>query len=233
MKQRLYQKEWMDLGPAYYSSEEYADCLHQLDKIGRYLGGDLATFQAFNQLKAIPQSILDVGCGGGFLTMRLAKKYPQATILGVDISNEAIAFAKAKLGEVNPPLANVQFVHSNGFDCLAEHFDVITSSLVCHHFSDEELIEFMQKAYHSARQAIIINDLHRHSLAILGYKLITLFFFRNRMIRHDGLISIQRGFLRKEWNTYLSLAKIPLKHCSIQWRAAFRWILSIDASKKG
>ena len=38
--------------------------------------------------------ILDVGCGMGFTTHELGKFYQNATILGVDISHDAIAFAK-------------------------------------------------------------------------------------------------------------------------------------------
>lgn len=43
-----------------------------------------------------PQSILDAGCGMGFTTAALSKQYPKSTVLGVDISNDAVAFACEK-----------------------------------------------------------------------------------------------------------------------------------------
>ena len=38
-------------------------------------------------------SILDAGCGMGFTTQAIAEQYPMANVLGVDISQDAIAFA--------------------------------------------------------------------------------------------------------------------------------------------
>lgn len=41
-----------------------------------------------------PSSILDVGCGLGIATGAMAKYFPNAKIMGVDISEDAIAYAK-------------------------------------------------------------------------------------------------------------------------------------------
>ena len=68
---RSQEPELIDLG--HYNEKEYEECLYQLDRIGRFLGGDKATFKAFDHLFAPPSSILDVGCGGGLFTMRLAQ----------------------------------------------------------------------------------------------------------------------------------------------------------------
>jgi 2-polyprenyl-3-methyl-5-hydroxy-6-metoxy-1,4-benzoquinol methylase len=40
-----------------------------------------------------PISILDVGCGMGFTTQVIAEQYPNANVLGVDLSQDAIKFA--------------------------------------------------------------------------------------------------------------------------------------------
>ena len=42
---------------------------------------------------ARPTSILDAGCGMGFTTQAIGEQYPNANVLGVDISQDAIAFA--------------------------------------------------------------------------------------------------------------------------------------------
>lgn len=42
-----------------------------------------------------PRSILDAGCGAGFTTKALAATYPDATVLGVDLAEDAIAYAIA------------------------------------------------------------------------------------------------------------------------------------------
>src|SRR3546814_1746881 len=41
-----------------------------------------------------PVRILDLGCGTGEITRRLAKRYPQATLLGIDILDSNLARAR-------------------------------------------------------------------------------------------------------------------------------------------
>lgn len=218
MTTRSEAKEWMDLGC--YSEKQYRQSLNQLDRIGRYLGGDKATLWAFDQLKRPPGSILDVGCGGGLFTKRLALKYPDAKVVGIDISKEAIGIAKQN------KLPNLEF--QVGELSAFKNFDVVTSTLVCHHLSDKELIEFLKKGHQIAKQGIIINDLHRHPLAKVGYLLSAPLMLLNRMVIHDGLISIDRSFLREEWIRYCKSAKIPLNQVSIDWKWAFRWIVRVS-----
>jgi 2-polyprenyl-3-methyl-5-hydroxy-6-metoxy-1,4-benzoquinol methylase len=227
---RSYQPEWIDLGPAYYSLDEYQDCLYQLDRIGRLLGGDRATWSAFKRLPFSPQSIIDVGCGGGFFTLKLGKRYPQAQIIGTDLSTEAIAFAKN-----HPRLPNVKFIIPScpELDFPPKSVDIVTSTLVCHHLTDEQLIDFLKRACRVAKKAVIFNDLHRHFLATASFGMITPFVFRNRLIFHDGLLSIQRAFTKKDWMTLLQAAEIPSSCYSVTWHWAFRWIVSIDTTHLG
>lgn len=229
---RSQQPELMDLGPAHYSTEEYRECLCQLDRIGRFLGGDRATLNAFKSLKSPPGTILDVGCGGGLFTLRLAKYFPNAMITGLDISSEAISFAKESLSQANPPMRNVQFILSETpeLNNPPNQFDVITSTLVCHHLSDEELISFLKKTCQIAKQAVIINDLHRHPLATFGFAALAPLFFRNRLICHDGLLSIRKAFAYQDWMNYLDAAGIDRNRCRVTWHWAFRWIVFIDTS---
>ncbi len=228
---RSYQPELIDLGPDFYTAEEYDRCLHQLARIGRFLGGDRASQQTFAKLKKVA-SILDVGCGGGHFTIQLAKQFPSAQVVGIDISSPAVKFAKKRLREAR--VKNVEFVvpKSVKLNYPPNSFDVVTATLVCHHMNDEDLVEFLKKSYQIAKEKIIINDLHRHWLAYSGFALISKPFFPNRLISQDGLLSIQRGFKKKEWVSYLKAANIPLSCCSIKWHWAFRWIVTIDTSKK-
>lgn len=230
MNKRSQQLELMDLGQ--YTPEEYHDCLFQLDRVGRLLGGDRATYWAFNQLKRSPTSILDVGCGGGLFTIKLAKRYPQAQVIGLDISQEAIQMANNQLATLTPPLSNVQFLTSLSprLHYLKKSVDVITSTLVCHHMTDDALILFLKDSYAIAKQAIILNDLHRHLMAMIGFTALTPL-FHNRLISHDGLLSIKRAFKRSDWVFYLKEAGIPLERCSITWHWAFRWIVFIDTEQ--
>lgn len=229
MGKRSYQPELIDLGPSHYTQEEYHHFLIQLDRIGRYLGGDQATLQAFAKLKKEPDSILDVGCGGGLFTLRLARKYPRAKVIGIDIAKDAIAMAQQHLQQQTPVLKNVEFhvPPTASLDYAPNSIDVLTTTLVCHHLSDEELAVFLKQADKISRQAVIINDLHRHPLAQGAFALAAPLFFRNRLIWHDGMLSIRRAFTRQDWIQLLKAAAIDLDRCSITWHWAFRWIVKI------
>lgn len=229
--QRSHNKEWMDLG--YYSTEEYEDCLLKLEGIGRILGGNKATLHAFHKLNKDPQSILDVGCGGGASTFILAQQYPKAKVVGIDTAPEAIHYAQKQLREKYTHMDNVEFFipPSPRLQYPPQSFDVITATLVCHHLTNDEIIQFLKDASLIARQAIIINDLHRHILATAAYKIVAPILFPNHMVVHDGLLSIKRAFHRNDWISYFQSADIPIHKTSLSWHWAFRWIAMIDTDQ--
>ena len=73
--------------------------------------------------------VLDVGCGRGRILSRLAELYPRSTFLGMDLSREAIEFARAAASAKR--LTNLEFamVDLSDFDQRAESesFDFITT----------------------------------------------------------------------------------------------------------
>jgi 2-polyprenyl-3-methyl-5-hydroxy-6-metoxy-1,4-benzoquinol methylase len=231
MSKRSQTPEWIDLDPPCYTQEEYVDCLIQLERIGRFLGGDRATFWAFNQLKSPPASILDVGCGGGQLAIKLAKRYPAASVKGIDLSAEAIAYAHLQLKKESGLSVEFCVPSTAELNELPKSFDVVTSTLVCHHLSDEQIIEFIKKSVKVAKEAVIINDLHRHLFASYSFFALAPICFPNRLIFHDGLLSIKRAFIRNEWIDYMQASGIPQHAWSLSWHPFFRWILIIYPSR--
>ncbi len=225
MKKRSYEKELIDLGSDFYTKDEYDDCLKQLGRVGKLLLGNRAALHAFDQLKKAPKSILDVGCGGGSFTRLLALKYPKAAVTGIDFSPSAICYANNQLA--NKPIKNLKFEVPSTLELEKppKSVEVITTTLVCHHMNDEQLIDFLKRAKLIAVKSIIINDLHRHPLAYLSYLVIAPFAFRNRLITHDGLLSIRRSFIKKEWINYLE--KAGIENYTIKWKFPFRWIITI------
>ncbi len=230
---RSYQQELLDYGPSHYQVDEYHRCLEQLNKIGIWLGGNSASSKALNTLKTPPESILDVGCGGGFFTLRMAQQFPHAKVVGIDVNPLAIEFANKQLAKMDKPPPNVSFTlktHPELIE-LPKSYDVIIATLVCHHLPDDILIDFLRRASIVARQKIIINDLQRHVAAYTLFKLISPLCFRNRLVRHDGPLSIKRAFTKKEWLHYLAHAGISPECFDIKWRWAFRWLVEIDCTK--
>lgn len=217
--------EILDLGPNHYTLDEYNDCMVKLDLIGKWLGGDQATISALKRMDPPPQSILDVGCGGGLSTIRLGLQFPQAQILGIDLNPLAIAFAKTRLA---PPNVSFEARAQGELREPSKSYDAVISTLVCHHLTDKDLIEFISKSCLVAKRKVIINDLHRHPLALFLFKCISPLFFRNRLVLNDGPLSIRRAFKRDELADYLKNAGLKPSQSSIRWQWAFRWLVEIN-----
>lgn len=53
-------------------------------------------------------SIIDIGVGPGYSLIKIAEKFPEAKVIGVDPSLEMIQFARLKIGKINNP--NVKLI---------------------------------------------------------------------------------------------------------------------------
>lgn len=224
LAQRSNEKELIDLGPNYYSHQEYQQCMQKMFRVNQLLGIFHSTVRL---LKKFPKanSLLDIGCGNGLFLLNLSKYFPTMKLQGSDICAEAIHLAQQSLkmwAQENPHIfVSFKLQEQKEISLPENSVDIILATLVCHHLDHEELIEFLRKIFFSARTMVLIHDLHRHFLAYWIYRLISPILFRNRLLTHDGLISIKRGFTRKEWEHLLK--KTGIKNYQISWGFPFRW----------
>ena len=209
MKERSTQKEIMDLGPSHYTQTEYEGTLKKLFLVGKYIGIHRDTIRVLDACK--PKTVLDVGCGDGAFLSLVAKRFPESSCLGIDISSQAIKQATRYKG------ANIDFACT---DKLASA-DVIMANLVCHHMADVELKQFLQQAYEQAHRLVLINDLQRHRIAKALFSMLSGPLFSNRLISNDGKVSIERSFWRSELEAHLK--KLCPNSYTISWRFPFRW----------
>jgi len=92
-------------------------------------------------IKNIPKnssSILDLACGTGILTKRIFEKFPNANIMGVDITSSYLEIAKQRLSSY--PNVSFQRLDAEKLN-LNEKFDCITSSYIPKYCDAETLIE--------------------------------------------------------------------------------------------
>lgn len=229
LTKRSKEKELIDLGHDFYSQEEYEQCLRILFKVNKLFG---SFKQVIKLLKLFPKdaTLVDIGCGGGLFLLHLNQYYPEMRMLGLDTSAEAIRLAQNELEQwqkrKRSASNNIEFQlqHQAELTLKQDSVDILLSTLVCHHLDDEELIEFLTKASNATRKAVIINDIHRHSIAYCFYKLLSPL-FGNRLITQDGLTSIQKGFTRVELERLLQRAN--LHNYQIKWHFPFRWSILI------
>ena len=66
----------------------------------------------FESLSLKPgNTVLDVGCGTGYLLRRIGRAYPEVSGIGIDLSPKMIEAARKKAAEEN--LTNLMFVHAD------------------------------------------------------------------------------------------------------------------------
>lgn len=74
------------------------------------------------------ESILDVGCGNGFSTLRIAKKFPDAIVTGVDFSDAMITEAKKRVAPNTEFYEGDVLSLSRNKDIVGQKYDVVLSS---------------------------------------------------------------------------------------------------------
>jgi release factor glutamine methyltransferase len=79
-------------------------------------------------LQIADSKIVDVGTGNGVIALTLAKRFPEGQILGIDISDDALALARENA--VRLDLGDrVQFLKSNLLEHVDGAFDLIVANL--------------------------------------------------------------------------------------------------------
>jgi tRNA (cmo5U34)-methyltransferase len=101
---------------------------------------DEMTNRLVDYLPAEPVRVLELGCGTGNLSMRLAATRPNASLTLVDGSREMTALTRSRLDQAKlGGIARHEFITAT-FESLAlpaRSFDLVVSSISLHHVSDK------------------------------------------------------------------------------------------------
>jgi len=202
--------------------------MDELEVINKLLGGYSVFFNGLKKLRLKQgMTISDWGCGGGDSLRLLAKwnrrKQLGLKFIGIDATASAIEYARDKASsypEISFLLANVL-----SESLKPNQFDIVISSLFTHHFENGKWIELIKKMLECSKQAVIVNDLHRHWFAYHSIGILTRLFSKSKMVKHDSKLSVLKGFKRHEIKRMLEEAGI--NNYDLKWMWAFRWQLII------
>ena len=217
----------------FLEGKELQEALDKIASINRLLGGNKLTLHGLKILlrKSDPAktiTIADIGCGNGDM-LRMLAKYGQKNnlnlkLIGIDANAFTIKYAK----ELSTEYSNIDYLCVDIFskDFNAIQYDIVLCTLTLHHFDNDQILNIMTTFNNNANIGIVINDLHRSKLAYRLFEKLCAGFKLNKMSREDGLISILRGFKKKELENFSK--KLDLKNYTINWKWAFRyqWIIA-------
>jgi len=148
-------------------------------------------------------SLLDVGTGLGDIPRRaiiMARGRGVALrAMGADLAE---SLARRAAGPDLPVLCA---------DALALPFadrsvDFVTCSQLLHHFDDGAALVLLRELHRVARRRVIVSELRRSWAAAAGIWLASYPLRFHPVSRHDGVVSVFRGFRREELRTLVSAA---------------------------
>ncbi len=218
--------------------DDLREALRHLRRLNRLFGAAGPTVYGVKRLWAVAGkpsrlSVLDIGCGSGDVNRRLLRwadeRGIEIAITLADITVEACEEAR-RLFRGEPRVTVMKL------DLLAlpeDYADIVTGTQVVHHFAAGDLPVVIGRMVAASRLGAVVNDIHRHWLPWAAVWAATHLVSRNRYIRHDGPLSVAKGFQPADWERLRSEA--GLSDMSYKWRPLFRYAVVIrkqDESKR-
>jgi ubiquinone/menaquinone biosynthesis C-methylase UbiE len=230
-KRRSYKLEYIDTGD--YTPEEYESCIGELQLVNRWMG-DAHSLRAtlFPEIEAqglSSFSVLDVGAGSGEL-LRVTSGWARqtnrrVTAVGLELNERSAE----SINEESERFDEISSVRGNALELPFKDncFDYVMCSLFTHHFVDEQVVRIFREMSRVAKRRIFVIDLNRHPIAYLLYTTLGKLVLHNRLLRHDGALSILRSFKADE---LLELGhQAELRDVSVERRFPYRLVLSAAA----
>jgi 2-polyprenyl-3-methyl-5-hydroxy-6-metoxy-1,4-benzoquinol methylase len=134
---------------------------------------------------------LDVGMGNGAF-MQFAAPRSALRWAGVDASPAVIAIAQETCAA---PMIAAQ---GQRLPFADKRFDVVVCANTLHHLNDEDAVLLLHECARVTRQRVVIVDLARSRLTLLGAWLLTRLTSRNAMTLADGVQSARRAWTPAE-----------------------------------
>jgi SAM-dependent methyltransferase len=161
--------------------------------------------------------LLDVGTGLGDIPAA-AKKL--AKTFGVDLRTVGIDMSLPLVAQQRDLTDAVVRGDALALPFRSRSIDVVMASQILHHFQFESAVELVREMNRVARERVVISDLRRSRIAAAGLWLGSFPLGFHPVSRHDGVVSIFRGFLPDELAAIVGTA--TGKRPEVSRRIAFR-----------
>jgi SAM-dependent methyltransferase len=224
------------LVPRRVRGEEYLDApgvdeevvtrsLHDVARANRLFGGARAVVAEVRD--ALPTAsprhatLLDVGTGLGDIPRRVRA---MAAEQGVTVITFGIEMSSPLAREAASPALGMARADALCLPFGDASIDIVTCSQVLHHFQGDALRRLLAEMDRVARARVIIAELRRSWIAAAGIWLASYPLGFHPVSRHDGVVSVLRGFRRAE------LRELIREATGIQPRVVNRALFRVTAS---
>lgn len=167
-------------------------------------------------------TLLDVGTGTGDIPERLRKEAARRgvslQVIGLDGRMELVrATRELPVPGVCGDALDLPFA--------TRSFDFVIASQVLHHFTHDDAVRLVREMNRVARRRAVIADLRRSWVAVAGLWLVSFPLGFHRVSRHDGIVSILRGFESPELRDLVKGATgvVPSVRRRPGWRITASW----------
>jgi SAM-dependent methyltransferase len=184
-------------------ASELFQALETLARINRCFGGTQIVLRHLPWLcdgLSAPIRLLDVGTGYADIPraiVRWAHRRGRSVAIVALERHPATAAAAARASTGYP---EIRLLRGNALDLPfpPQSFDVVLASQILHHMEAAESVRLLGELWRVARRGVLVHDLRRGRwpYAVTWASLHAL--SRSRVIRHDGPVSIRRGFTPAE-----------------------------------
>jgi SAM-dependent methyltransferase len=209
-------------------SDLRARSIADVARANRWLGGSRAAMAEFGDAlhalgdRARRTTLLDVGTGVGDIPAGMRAVATDAevslTTIGLDAAPSLAAASRSHVD------------HAVCGDALAlpvadGAVDVAFCSQLLHHFEHTDAMRLVQELDRVARGRVILSDLRRSAVAAAGIWLASFPMRFHRVSRHDGVVSVMRGFTPAELAdlVYEAVGTRPVVTRRLGWRVTASW----------
>lgn len=142
-----------------------AEAKREFDKWSRHYDQDVLQIVFFRPahrmllgcIQPTDRRILDIGCGTGAFASRVLSSFPEADVVGLDLSDGMLRGARERLANANGRLHLVQG-DSQRLPFANDAFDVVTCSHSFHHYPDQtRVVAEMHRVLRPGGKVLIID----------------------------------------------------------------------------
>jgi SAM-dependent methyltransferase len=187
-------------------------------------GGRRAALAAVGGLLAPEASLtlLDVGTGladiPAAISAHARSRGARVRTIGLDEARDLLLTSRDRLSDV-------VCGNATALPFRDHSVDVVICSQLLHHFADGDLAGIIRELDRVARRQVVIADLRRSRIAAAGFWLASFPLGFHPVTRHDGVVSVFRGFTKRELRAAISAATgvVPTVRHHLGFRLTASW----------